>query len=231
MNLQYLLIWLEAPLQSWGFDSKFNRRDTLDFPTRSGVIGLLLCAMGAQGGQRELLERLSNYTQTVYSYKKSQKETLLCDFQMVGSGFDDTDPWATLHIPKTSDGKKAVGGGTKMTFRNYLQDAFFGVILDLPEDLADQIKDALQNPLFDLYLGRKNCIPTDFVYRGIFVSQEEAELELKHIQNDKGLSIDFKVLSGEKSSEGDVITLNDIPVQFGTDKRYRDRRVTIVRNT
>ncbi|HQB07934.1 MAG TPA: type I-E CRISPR-associated protein Cas5/CasD, partial [Rectinema sp.] len=64
MDLHYLLLWLEAPLQSWGFDSKFNRRDTLAFPTRSGILGLLLCAMGAQGEQRELLEKLSLFSQT-----------------------------------------------------------------------------------------------------------------------------------------------------------------------
>lgn len=231
MDIHYLLLWLEAPLQSWGFDSKFNRRDTLSFPTRSGILGLLLCAMGAQGEQRELLERLSLYSQTVYSYKKKQRETFLCDFQMVGSGYDDTNPWTTLHIPKTSDGKKAVGGGTKMTYRNYLQDAFFAVILDLPADFAEQIASALQNPVFDLYLGRKNCVPTDFIYRGSFSSSEEAETELATICDEKGLVADFKVLTGDKSSEGDVITLNDIPVQFGTEKKYRDRRVTVVRST
>ena len=45
----YLLLWLEAPLQAWGHDSKFGRRDSLDFPTKSGVLGLLCCARGARG--------------------------------------------------------------------------------------------------------------------------------------------------------------------------------------
>ncbi|STS83242.1 CRISPR-associated Cse5e family protein [Klebsiella pneumoniae] len=27
---------------------------------------------------------------------------------------------------------------------------------------------------------------------------------------------------------GDVITLNDVPVQFGRHKRYRDRQVTVL---
>ena len=47
----YLLLWLEAPLQAWGHDSKFGRRDSLDFPTKSGVLGLLCCARGARGLQ------------------------------------------------------------------------------------------------------------------------------------------------------------------------------------
>lgn len=34
---RYLLLWLEGPLQAWGHDSKFGVRDTLNFPTRSGI--------------------------------------------------------------------------------------------------------------------------------------------------------------------------------------------------
>lgn len=43
-----LLLWLEAPLQSWGGDSRFGRRDTLPFPSRSGVLGARLLRYGAQ---------------------------------------------------------------------------------------------------------------------------------------------------------------------------------------
>ncbi|MCR6650496.1 MAG: type I-E CRISPR-associated protein Cas5/CasD [Cellvibrionaceae bacterium] len=52
MSNPYLLLWLEAPLQSWGHDSKFGRRDSLDFPTKSGVLGLLCCALGAGASKR-----------------------------------------------------------------------------------------------------------------------------------------------------------------------------------
>ena len=53
--MRTLLLWLEAPLQSWGADSRYGRRDTLPFPTRSGILGLLCCAMGRGGEQREWL--------------------------------------------------------------------------------------------------------------------------------------------------------------------------------
>ena len=43
---------------------------------------------------------------------------------------------------------------------------------------------------------------------------------------DKQLLEDFRVLDGEY--EGDLMTLNDVPVQFGEIKKYRDRRVTVV---
>jgi CRISPR system Cascade subunit CasD len=230
-------MWLEAPLQAWGADSKFSRRDTLNFPTKSGILGLLCSALGAGGEQRELLACLAPLTKTVISFVrtrssgatyeriKCEREPLLCDFHMVGSGYED-DPWARLLIPKTSEGKKANGGGTKMTFRYYLQDAAFAVVLELPKDQAISIATALQNPVWDLYLGRKNCVPTDFIFRGLFNTEVEAIEEGLKIGLEKSLVEEFRVLDGEH--DGEIIILNDVPLQFGEYKQYRDRRVTLI---
>ncbi len=230
METRFLLLWFESPLQSWGADSKYGRRDSLPFPTRSGVLGLLLCAMGASGEQIELLKRFSEFGQTVFSYQKKnlEREALLCDFHMVGSGYDDKDAWQNLLIPKTAEGKKAVGGGTKMTYRYYLQDAYFAVIMELPEDLAVQVANSLQNPVYDVYLGRKNCVPSDLIFRGLFLSKHEAEIERDSIVNDKELDLEFSIFEGDNPEKGDVMTLNDIPLQFGPVKKYRDRRITVV---
>ncbi len=236
MTNPYLLLWLEAPLQSWGHDSKFGRRDTLDFPTKSGVLGLICSALGAGGEQSELLAEFAPLNQTVLSFVrscdnggepvKSDREPLLRDFHMVGSGYDDQDPWASLLIPKTSEGKKAVGGGTKMTYRYYLQDAYFAVLLQVPATKADAIAEALQNPAWDVYLGRKNCVPTDFIFHGIYADEGEANNQALAIATEKKLLEDFRVLNG--AHNGETITLNDVPIQFGEHKRYRDRQVTLV---
>ena len=242
MSTSFLLLWLEAPLQSWGADSKFGRRDSLSFPTKSGVTGLLLCALGASGEQKELLSKLAPLKQTVVSYARTQKskedvpqkvdrEPLLRDFHMVGSGYDNANPWETLLIPKTSKGKKAVGGGAKLTYRYYLQGARFAVALEVPAELTKSFADALKNPVYDLYLGRKNCVPADFIYRGTFENEKAALQKADDLVQEKGLMIeDFRVVDGEQSGNGDAMTLNDVPVQFGEMKRYRDRRVTVIRN-
>ncbi|MFH1096637.1 MAG: type I-E CRISPR-associated protein Cas5/CasD [Candidatus Desantisbacteria bacterium] len=241
MSTSFLLLWLEAPLQSWGVDSKFGRRDTLNFPTKSGVTGLLLCALGASGEQKELLSRLAPLKQTVVSYARTKKskenvsqkvdsEPLLRDFHVVGSGYDDADLWEKLLIPKTSEGKKAEGGGIKLTYRYYLQDARFAVVTEVPAELAASFADALQKPVYDLYLGRKNCVPTDFIYRGTYECEEAALQNANEIILAKDFIEDFRVVDGEHSDCGDAMTLNDVPVQFGEIKRYRDRRVTVIRN-
>ena len=41
-----LVLRLAGPLQSWGGQSQFNRRDTLGEPTKSGITGLLAAAQG-----------------------------------------------------------------------------------------------------------------------------------------------------------------------------------------
>ena len=240
MRNPYLLLWFEAPLQSWGSDSKFGRRDTQTFPTRSGVMGLICSALGAGGQQRELLAEFAALGQTVISFARSKqtaegfikqdREPLLRDFHMVGSGYDDQDPWASLLIPKTSEGKKAVGGGAKMTYRYYLQDAAFAVVLEVPLDKAESIESALQNPAWDVYLGRKNCVPTDFIYRGTFTNESDALEQASLIAQQKDRIEDFRVLHGVPGDGGadEVFTINDVPVQFGEDKRYRDRQVSLI---
>lgn len=237
---KYILLWFEAPLQSWGSDSKFGRRDTQAFPTKSGVLGLVCSALGAGGEQRELLAEFAPLRQTTISFTRSKqkegkaikqdREPLLRDFHMVGAGYDDQDPWASLLIPKTSEGKKAVGGGAKMTYRYYLQDAAFAVVLEIPGDKAESTAEALRNPAWDIYLGRKNCVPTDFVCRGIF-DQEIAALEqAETIAREKQRIEDFRVVQGAlgEGEADEVFTINDVPIQFGEDKRYRDRQVSVI---
>jgi len=234
----YLLLWLEAPLQAWGYDSRFGRRDSLSFPTKSGILGLLFCAMGWGGERHEELAELAGLDMRVAAYvpldwkkdpKPQPRQPLLRDFHMVGSGYDDGDPWETLLIPKKSDGGKAVGGGTKMTYRYYLQDMAFAVALQVPGDRAYDFANALQNPVWSLYLGRKNCVPSEQIFHGEF---PDAVAALQYAadfagREEKKRALVFKVLQGEHDGD-EVLTLNDVPVQFGVDKRYRDRRVTMV---
>ncbi|MGV6474765.1 type I-E CRISPR-associated protein Cas5/CasD [Azotobacter vinelandii] len=235
MSEPYLLLWLEGPLQAWGHDSRFGRRDSLDFPTKSGVLGLLCCALGAGGAQRELLAELAGLDMQLDAYVPTDQEgnprlrqPLLLDFHMVGAGYDDQDPWQNLLIPKKSDGGKPNGAGTKMTYRYYLQDAAFAVALQVPATRLEPFAAALREPVWDLYLGRKHCVPTEFVYQGHHATAQAALDAGAALAGDKRRALAFRVLQGEH--EGDeVLTLNDVPLQFGENKLYRDRRVTIQR--
>lgn len=254
-------MWLEAPLQSWGCDSKFGRRETLNFPTKSGVIGLLLCAMGKGGAQRELLKRLCRLSLSVAAFPKklkgkgkSEKLTSLCDFQMVGSGYDkknnkkdkkdnknNKDNWQNLMIPKTEEGKNPQNAsGVILTYRYYLQDMAFAVLLELPEDqeLSSELENSLQTPVWTLCLGRKNCVPTERIYQGTYETREQAFKHAGELAEQKNRICSFIVKDGFYDDFGDDPNLqdanlimnyviNDVPVQFGTVKEYTDRQVSI----
>jgi len=232
MSDPYLLLWLEAPLQSWGHDSRFGRRDSLDFPTKSGVLGLLCCARGASGDERDWLAAWADLDMQVEAYVTQDRhgmalprQPLLRDFHMVGSGYDDRDSWQSLLIPKTSEGKRAVGSGTKMTYRYYLQDMAYAVALQAPAALIDAAADALRNPVWDLYLGRKNCVPSEFIFQGRFDSAAQARQAGKALAVEKKREFALRVLQG--AHEGEVPSLNDVPLQFGQHKKYRDRQVSV----
>ena len=231
MYSKFILMWLEAPLQSWGFDSRFvGRRDTLDFPTKSGVLGILLCSMGVSGRQEALLARFADLRQTAISFKnKEEKDSskLLCDFQMIGAGYDDKDMWENLMIPKKNDGGKPVGGGSKLTYRYYLQNAVFAAIIEVPEDIAEKCAYSIKNPVYPIYLGRKCCVPSDIVFQGLFETSEEAENAAlkKAAEHSPALAPEFIVIDGS-DDRGDFIELNDVPVCFGEHKKYKQRIVT-----
>jgi CRISPR system Cascade subunit CasD len=156
----------------------------------------------------------------------SRRLPMARDFQMVGSGYDAQNPWESLLIPKTSEGKKAVGGGSKMTYRYYLQDMAFAVAIQGPQKLVDSAAEKLAAPVWDLYLGRKACAPTEFIFQGIHSTPNAAFEFADQMAEEKNKSRSFSVLQGKH--EGEVISLNDVPLRFGDNKKYRDRRVTVI---
>ena len=235
--MRFLLLWLEAPLQSWGYDSRFDLRQTFSFPTKSGVYGILLASSGDSGPQCELLRRMKDAPFTAVSMvpkdpknSNGQADTLL-DYQVVGNGYESDDKWVKLHSLRTSEGKTSVGGGAKLTYRYYLQDRKFAVILGLDDDLAEKFARSLTAPVFDLYLGRKCCVPTDFIFRGTFDSEEAARAEMLRIAGEKQLRPDKELIQLPVDVEAlteDGFFLTDVPLQFGPVKRYADRFVRIV---
>jgi len=231
MDTKFLLLWLEAPLQSWGIDSKYYVRDTLPFPSRSGILGLLLSGAGKFGEQKQLLQLMSNYSQTIFSFSKTGKpNSILTDFHMIGSGYNDKDSWENLMIPKTSLGKKAAGGsGPKITYRKYIEDGYFAVIVEIPKDKEDLFVNGLKYPVGELSLGKRCCIPTDFIFQGSFSSEDDAINKMYQITKEKDLKKILTVIDDAVEDNMEVLTVSDVPIQFGENKIYSQRQITIIR--
>ena len=175
--MKHLALYLRAPLQSWGASSKFGDRGTLDAPTRSGLTGLLAAACGVDKNDevrdRDWLARAARLSFEVVGFKRGDRMT---DYHTVGARYDENDPWQRRMIPtKAENGKPR---GTDITHRDYLSDSVFGAVLSGDDALVAEMAEALENPVWGVWLGRKSCIPTEPVFAGVFESAEAARTAL-----------------------------------------------------
>ncbi|MES5824249.1 type I-E CRISPR-associated protein Cas5/CasD [Streptomyces sp. RG80] len=76
-----LLLRLAGPLQSWGALARFDRRDTLNRPTKSGVTGLIAAALGL-----DRADDLGALTDLRFAVRADRPGTAVRDFHIVGSG-------------------------------------------------------------------------------------------------------------------------------------------------
>lgn len=150
-----LLLQCVAPLQAWGTQSNFTVRDTAREPSKSGIVGLLCAALGRPRNDTETIDALSRLTMGV---RVDREGYVLRDFHTAGQG--TSDPYkGYLH----ADGQ-SVGKGTIVSNRYYLSDAIFLVGLAGDAELLETLHNALANPRWMLFLGRKACPPGRPVY-------------------------------------------------------------------
>ncbi len=149
-----LVMRLAGPLQSWGVHSQFNRRETADAPTKSGIVGLLAAA---QGRARE--EPIDDLLDLAVGVRTDETGSLLRDYHTVSDYRGVPLPSATV----TGKGVQKRTGPAKFTHvteRFYLQDAVFVVAVGGPGALLGSLLEALERPAFPLALGRRACVPT-----------------------------------------------------------------------
>jgi CRISPR system Cascade subunit CasD len=225
----HLALLLDAPLQSWGFASRFQRRTTGLYPTKSGIVGLLAAALGVDKhspDEAAAIAALARLRMTVIEIPKPNLE------------MRRLEDYHTVEGTRRASGK--IDDGTVQTYRQYLLDARFGVILSaasdwrLPDgrDLA-AVAAALRDPVWGVWFGRKCCIPAEPVYRGgPFADESEAWHTLVGDQAHEKFKRVFDVREFKEGND----TFNDQPVSFGNGKssgpevrHFAPRRVRLKR--
>lgn len=141
-----MVLRLEGMLQSWGEDAKWDYRGTAGMPTKSGVVGLLACAMGFPRESPEIQQLAEHLAVAVRADRPGVRMT---DFQTV-----------TGKPLMTAEGKTRSSGNTFISGRVYLQDASFTVALETDAVWHKKILNGLRHPRWCMYLGRKNCVPS-----------------------------------------------------------------------
>lgn len=154
-------------MQSWGIRARWDIRDSGTEPTKSGVVGILGCALGIARSD-ERLEELDR--QLVFAVRTDRPGTIATDYQTITG----------LH--RMASGKKKPDDYTVQSFRDYIHDAAFLVGLQGSLKLLETLASALANPHWPMFLGRKSCIPTRPVLDRISSDFDSLESAIRQLE-------------------------------------------------
>lgn len=156
-------ILLDGPMQSWGSASRFTRRETEGFPTKSALVGLLAAAAGIDkhaSGEAEKLAPLAALRLVVYRLPRAPGVLAqrLSDFHTVGGGYDAR----ASSFDKMSIPRKASGGPSAnavITRRTYLAESRFIAAFEGDATVVSLAAGHLEDPVWGVWFGRKTCLP------------------------------------------------------------------------
>jgi CRISPR system Cascade subunit CasD len=199
-----LLLRLKAPLQSWGMSSRFSIRDTAKEPSKSGVIGLLCAALGISRDDANTDNPTFNaLTKLKFGVRVNREGVMQKDYH------------TAQNIAKADGGIKE----TELSTRWYLADADFLVGFESDDlQFLESLQNAVKNPKWQLFLGRKSFVPSVPVYLakdGIQTGELESVLRLDSDNVEKRL-----VIESEQGTE----VRQDVPLCLKA-RRFSIRRV------
>ncbi|MFF4509085.1 type I-E CRISPR-associated protein Cas5/CasD [Streptomyces sp. NPDC001401] len=220
-----LLLRLAGPLQSWGERSAFTPdRDTAPFPTRSALTGMFAAA---EGIHRHDTAALEHYRALEFTVRVDRPGTRLVDYHTVGGGQPKEKTAAT------SGGSNK--GAAVITRRHYLADAVFGIAVTGPHDTLTRIADALHQPHWSPYLGRRSCVPDEPLLLRTQAADPVDDL-MHHVPlspdttrpapREDSIPVTFlwEHPPAHQTAGADTLTLYDMPRNFSPHGRGHDRR-------
>lgn len=208
---------LSGVMQSWGYNSEYTYRNSGLFPTKSAVLGLCCAAKGLSRGseeEREFLETVADCSMTAIALPRTRtagEKSWTINVRRI-------DDFHTVEKTKTAAGKD--NPNAVMTYRQYLCDADFLVLIEVEADVADNLKEKLSDPDWGIWLGRKSCIPSTPVFAGVFSNLDEVSSNLLEGKSLNCFTCQQEVNSWEQGSD----TLMDKPIDYAIDKRERGQR-------
>lgn len=159
--MNYLIFQLQAPLSAWGETAVGEYRPCANYPSESALIGLLAAALGID--RSDEVQHQTLRAELSFAIGVQSAGRLLRDYQTAqvpGRVSLKNRPHRTrrdeLNIPKDEL-------NTILSTRDYRQDAACLVAVHAKANpmfsLAD-LAQAIKQPKFVLYLGRKTCPPS-----------------------------------------------------------------------
>ena len=151
---QHLTITLSAPMGAFGAYAGNERRGTGIAPGRSAILGLMGAALGVTRDDREGQAALRAYR---CASRIQQPSGTLRDYHTVEAVPDKIKDPPTRRAALTTAGTRTQ---TVITLRDYRTDLLVDVAIWAESDPRwplEAIADAMRQPVFTPYLGRKSC--------------------------------------------------------------------------
>jgi CRISPR system Cascade subunit CasD len=207
-----LALLLDGPMQSWGHASRFERRTTALHPTRSAIMGLIAAALGIDKHGADEAARLARFSAlriTVATLPRRSRRQGDLHMQRL-------EDYHTVTGIRRASGKVAKDA-TVQTYRHYLLDARFGVLLAGSSVLLEEIAAALRNPKWGVWLGRKCCLPASPVLVALKPNQSQAWSELLRRVGYDGTEIieQFDHILEAVAGDSGADIIEDAPVAYG----------------
>lgn len=185
MAKRILLLRLEAPLQSWGTRSRWDVRDTATEPTKSGIVGLLGCALGYSMSDPRL-EQINAALR--FGVRVEHPGRIIIDYQTITdflptAGGEFKFSGGASKGPPEKLTAELKGPATIQSPRAYIEDGAFLVALEATDESSSVLSDcalAVQQPRWPLFLGRKTCVPTRPVFEALTDEFSDLEDALRH---------------------------------------------------
>ena len=206
----HLILKLEGPMQSWSKHSFEGLRPSEAFPGRSALLGLLAACLGIDRQDKDGQRALAN----------SVAFAVRCDQRDI-----PPQKMTDYHTVKNArvDYQGLKSHETIQTWREYWQDAKYTVaVWSLPEAPVqlEQLKHAVQKPVFTPVLGRRSCPLVRPLFESI-TDAEDAMDALAQVQPIAGM-----VFSDENTNAKSTLQLRDVPI-IDQPRQFATRRVYI----
>lgn len=198
--MRFFVLKIYSHLQSWGTTELDNSNDsnpktTEFFPTKSGLSGLVRCALGRG---RDVFDDFDKKLLSMeYFVRVDQIGSVMKDFQVMQ---------ASHHNFKANNSSKIIP-------KIYLENYSFTVLMSFPDldsNELDFVAEKLNNPTWNIFYGRKTCIPLLPPFVGVIDSDDPIEL-LKKIPLHKSFNdkVKFKIQCDKKVDNSIPKTLKD----------------------
>ena len=204
----FIALKLNGVMQAWGGHTYEDYRHTELVPTRSALLGLLAACVGIDRNDAEGLQALSAAVRmAVRADKTKYKPQRITDFHTV------------------MEARKVDGKPNKfpvVSRREYLCDAQYTVLLEVSDDAKwnlEQIRHALEKPVYTPFLGRRSCP----ISRPLFEAEIEAvDFESAFALIEPGAGVIYS--EEHPSGESTQYRLRDVPL-YGRRRQFASREI------